>query len=1006
MAAINHSHLFLCAGIDRADFLDSLSLLATCATADFSQCGASDITVTEAGGKPLRAGIIADSTDDLTAKITLLKERLKSNVPASFQIPAGVYFGDLERLPAIGKTAFLFPGFNSQHSGMLGGLRETSAEFSQWFSELAGLVPTESARSQVSIIDSIDGRRSRLPSNLTPQEQIRGVPACLLSSLLLDNLLKDIGVYPDVAVGYSVGELAALICGGYIPWESRLDLVHLLNGFGDFELWADAVDSEDTYRRIAVNGEFRGMLPKVMKRFPGKLFLQFDNCSHSSVLCGSPSAITGAVEQLSQEVGVITMPLPYMAPLHTPWYSNQATRVRKVLAGLAFSSGKTPLLSGTSLDFFPTGPVSLIRDKVGHQWTNSVRFREALERLADDGVRSFVEVGPGSMLTGFVTDTIGSDNVLAVATDKEGVDSIRQLQGLLAQFFVRGTPVRPNGLRKQLDPSSSVEDVSSRRRMRRHKASSVEVLKAHFSLMQEFLDQQGHMMRQISQTPQTRSEVSVRQAVQEDSPAAVFSKTSFAPATSWRDGGQTIVEWQLDVASCRFLRDHCFGRIVSERQPELRPLAVLPFTASVEFMARAAIAAVEPEYQAVLVENVQSLQWITADTGQLSIRVIVREQKTRGKVVELQPQEKIFECELYTVVVGDGEPRSRPAITARIRLARRFGAALPPQPSGVPLSPSRAPLFSVDELYRYCLFHGPAFQVLKDHTRVSDSVLEMTVALPESDIDSETAEGQSSQTWPYLMDSIGQMAAVWLLEQGVDYFGSYPSRIDSMEWFGFSPKADTSVQCVARCSREGEEISADFDFVDSNDVVIARVQGLTSRLVNFPNDYYGTVSWPSGGNRVTASETVTVTSSQSFSRALKHFPKNFFTQSSHIWLRVLAHAYLTRHEREHFLSMATQSTGVREEWLLRRVTVKDVLRDWFEAEHDLRLAAADLELTESADQYRAHCIGVDDIGQIPAVTVVSNAGDIRATLVIDKAGNENSQVSIAEKEKHLLKKSR
>ena len=1004
MAAINHSHLFLCAGIDRADFLNSLSLLATCATADFSQCGASDITVTEAGGKPLRAGIIADSTDDLTAKITLLKERLKSNVPASFQIPAGVYFGDLERLPAIGKTAFLFPGFNSQHSGMLGGLRETSAEFSQWFSELAGLVPTESARSQVSIIDSIDGRRSRLPSNLTPQEQIRGVPACLLSSLLLDNLLKDIGVYPDVAVGYSVGELAALICGGYIPWESRLDLVRLLNGFGDFELWADAVDSEDTYRRIAVNGEFRRMLPKVMKRFPGKLFLQFDNCSHSSVLCGSPSAITGAVEQLSQEVGVITMPLPYMAPLHTPWYSNQATRVRKVLAGLAFSSGKTPLLSGTSLDFFPTGPVSLIRDKAGHQWTNSVRFREALERLADDGVRSFVEVGPGSMLTGFVTDTIGSDNVLAVATDKEGVDSIRQLQAVLASFFVRGTAVRPNGLKKHLRPLVPTVGVLSRHRFPRSEASSVAVLKSHFSLMRDFLGQQGRMMAQFGQTLPTRTDFSESQSVRKDPSTVVLSKGSFDPTTSRREDRKVIVEWQLNATSSRFLNDHCFGRIVSERQPELRPLAVLPFTVSVEFMARAAIEAAGTGYHTVLVENIQSLQWITADTGQLGIRVIVREHKIEGKVVQLQPQERVYECALYSADTLGGEAQALPSITARIRLAREFGDT--PRPLQALSLPMRTPRYSVDELYRYCLFHGPAFQVLKDHTRVSDSVLEMTVALPESDIDSETAEGQSSQTWPYLMDSIGQMAAVWLLEQGVDYFGSYPSRIDSMEWFGFSPKADTSVQCVARCSRESEEISADFDFVDSNDAVIARVQGLTSRLVNFPNDYYGTVSWPSGGNRVTASETVTVTSSQSFSRALKHFPKNFFTQSSHIWLRVLAHAYLTRHEREHFLSMATRSTGVREEWLLRRVTVKDVLRDWFEAEHDLRLAAADLELTESADQYRAHCIGVDDIGQIPAVTVVSNADDIRAILVIDKAGNENSQVSIAEKEKHLLKKSR
>jgi len=217
-------------------------------------------------------------------------------------------------------------------------------------------------------------------------------------------------------------------------------------------------------------------------------------------------------------------------------------------------------------------------------WRQHIRVDlfEALERLADDGVRSFVEVGPGSMLTGFVTDTIESDNVLAVATDKQGVDSIRQLQAVLASFFVRGTAVRPNGLKKHLRPLVPTVGVLSRHRFSRSEASSVGVLKTHFSLMRDFLGQQGRMMAQFGQTLPTRTDFSESQSVRKDPSTVVLSKGSFDPTTSRREDRKVIVEWQLNVTSSRFLKDHCFGRIVSERQPELRPLAVLPFTVSVE----------------------------------------------------------------------------------------------------------------------------------------------------------------------------------------------------------------------------------------------------------------------------------------------------------------------------------------------------------------------------------------------------------------------------------------
>ncbi|HCX88457.1 MAG TPA: hypothetical protein DG761_10580, partial [Gammaproteobacteria bacterium] len=784
MPGPSSSRLFLSFGVDRVDLLHSLSKLTK---ADFAQNQASDITVIEAGRKPIRAGIIADSADDLAVKISQVKERLSSdtNVPASFQTPSGIYFGDLEQLGGIGKIAFLFPGFGSQYPGMLKGLRCRIPGFDGLFEELEILVSSRMTPSGGPSANDNDADRVEASLSLRPQEQIRGIPACLLSSVLLQGLLKDIGVCCDVAAGYSVGELAALICGGYIKWTDQENLLSILQRFGDYALWSDDINTQKAFQRIAVNGEFRRVLPRVLAEWSDTLSVQFDNSAHNAILYGKPRAINTAAEQLSREAGVVTMPLPYMEPLHTPWYSKQAKQLRMAFADHEVVPGDIPLLSGSLLDFFSVDQAELIHEQAGHQWTQTVRFHEVLTRLAREGVCSFVEVGPGAMLTGFAMDTIGRSRTLAVATDKQGVDSVRQLQSLIAQFFLRGAQVRPDGLRKRLGPSSSLPETLPQPSEAQPGMPRIEELRAHFSLMREFLDQQQRLMLRFRQTAGGRTQsAAVRHSSDKtDRREPALQNGPEAPTRSQQSGGQTTVEWSLDSTKHHFLRDHCFGRVVSEKQPELRPLPVLPFTVSVEFMARSAIEVAGAHYRTISAENINSLQWITADTGQLRITVVVREQKNRQKVVELQPQERVFECQLYATAGGVTHQESnRPAITAQIRVARRFGGAKPLHPKVAPMAPSSTPLFNVDELYRYCLFHGPAFQVLKDHAYISDSKLSMTLASSAFGGNDGKDGQQVSQTWPCLMDSTGQMAAVWLLEQGAVAFGSYPSRVASMEW--------------------------------------------------------------------------------------------------------------------------------------------------------------------------------------------------------------------------------
>ena len=119
--------------------------------------------------------------------------------------------------------------------------------------------------------------------------------------------------------------------------------------------------------------------------------------------------------------------------MHTPDFRAYAEALQPVFADLPFGPPEVPLWSSATCGPYPTDPEQ-VRQLFIDQWTMAVEWRRTVEKLYDEGVRVFVEVGPRGNLTAFVDDILRGKPSLAVAADvprRRGTSSLNHLVGLL-----------------------------------------------------------------------------------------------------------------------------------------------------------------------------------------------------------------------------------------------------------------------------------------------------------------------------------------------------------------------------------------------------------------------------------------------------------------------------------------------------------------------------------------------------------------------------------------------
>ena len=267
------------------------------------------------------------------------------------------------------RTAVLFPGQGSQTSDM----RDTVARLRPDLYELA--------------LDEVGNELFERANETTEFAQ----PAIYCASLAGWSRFE--GERPYAMAGHSLGELAALAASGAVDEATGLRLVALRGRL---------------MQRVAERGTEGGMLAlrtqldeaaELAERFD--LTVANDNSPEQVVLSGPNDALNRAAEQARAE-GTRTRRLHIGGAFHTPAMNPAAAKFRVALERVSFKKPRVPVFSGVTAALFDD-----FRRRLAQAIIRPVQWRETLLSLDGWGVESFVEVGPGRVLTGLVRRTLG-----------------------------------------------------------------------------------------------------------------------------------------------------------------------------------------------------------------------------------------------------------------------------------------------------------------------------------------------------------------------------------------------------------------------------------------------------------------------------------------------------------------------------------------------------------------------------------------------------------------------
>lgn len=379
-----------------------------------------------------RLAIVAECPASLKETVALAVERLKNADKPSFNLANRVFYAQPDDYHELRRTAFLFPGFGAHHPTMVQDLIEDFPAVRTWFDKLPEAYRNRFALNPLLFPDTAGGTHGFAET----------IDSVLVGTLAMHALLSHYvqGLSCEAMVGHSYGETALLLTSGMVV--EPMPVLELLERLvaSIREVASDKQYTPTHTTMLAVTSSSQDTLKLSRADGSKRATLALDNCPQQTILCGNRDDMV-ELEQELRARGNICFRLPELfIPVHTPLFPVVEAELTEIYAAIPLLPPKVSAYSCATVMPFPTEP-DAIRTLLVGQWTQPVRFRETVERLYADGIRTFVEVGPGGQLTGFVRDILRGRDALAVATNMENRNTITQLRCFLAQMFVRGHEV-------------------------------------------------------------------------------------------------------------------------------------------------------------------------------------------------------------------------------------------------------------------------------------------------------------------------------------------------------------------------------------------------------------------------------------------------------------------------------------------------------------------------------------------------------------------------------------
>ncbi|MBN2358776.1 MAG: SDR family NAD(P)-dependent oxidoreductase, partial [Deltaproteobacteria bacterium] len=395
-------------------------------------------------GRPARLAIVASDEQDLAAKLERAAGLIAGAQDAAASQP-GVHYACAARP---GGVALLFPGQGSQYLEMGGAVAMTWRGALEVWDRAAEIDMGGRRLDQVVFPPPVFSDEERQAQRALLTQTQWAQPAIGAMSLSLLHLLNEVGVKADCVGGHSFGELTALHAAGVFD---EATLLRLARQRGELMHLAAATPGAMTAVAAGID-----QVRAVLVETGVEVSVANHNAPRQVVLAGPMAAIEAAERAFGQRQ-MASQRLPVATAFHSEIVGDALAPFRRALEEVELAPAALPVFANATAAPYPA-PFAAVRSLLATQIVSPVRFVEEIEAMYAAGARTFVEVGPGSVLTGLVKQILDGRAHQAIALDHRGRSGVVSFFEAIGRLAVAGVALELAPLwreyRRAVDPRS------------------------------------------------------------------------------------------------------------------------------------------------------------------------------------------------------------------------------------------------------------------------------------------------------------------------------------------------------------------------------------------------------------------------------------------------------------------------------------------------------------------------------------------------------------------------
>ncbi len=767
----------------------------------------------------VRLAIVASSIEDLISKLATAQKSLEqadlSDTSGELGRARNFYFSGNNKVNT-GQLAFILPGLGAAYPNML-------AELCIHFPDVRAVFDF------VDQLSALSGSNNHLSDKIFPPPTFKGsnetsatlatmdaaVVTVLMAEWALFTLLINLGVMPDVLLGCSTGEFAALTMAGATDIISAASVFYHLS-----TNVANSIPKEQLseLRSVMVVAPY----PKIeqySKKY-SDIYLSADLSAKQVILSGGKESIEALVKEL-EAFGIEVHMLPAAIPYHTPLVENVVQADHEDLSKLEINAPTIAAWSCSSATSYPDDPEA-IREITTRLFTKPILFRESIESLYAAGVTKFVEVGPRDSLTSVVSEILINQPHIAVASNRSTGSALTQLNHLVAALYSHGVSLNLDYLYKRREPKmvelaklaastikprrstmkldlsypevklrtgwqertglselsrSQIESTLESKSISSHtnpttqaserKLDSPTTESPQEEVLSSYLQSLTHFHANLMRTQEEVMLSYLAEKTEQTgaSPVADFSvSTNHFPllhgaSFQTSESGLTI-DLTLTLAQHKYLFDHAIGSIVRGKSEFEEKVYLLPLTVAIELMAEAS-SFFYPSLKVLAVSNVRAFKRIRVTSEGFAVRILASPSVNASGTSEVG---------IYRVTDGlNGLSAEEPLMSCEITFGHEY-TAKPIAPSD--LKPSSEliarPMGNFSSTTDWCpsrmnpaklygpdaMFHGPRMQSVVSVDAVADRKIVGKVKKRTAEDWFDNKNGHGTQSPDFLVEPL------------------------------------------------------------------------------------------------------------------------------------------------------------------------------------------------------------------------------------------------------------